>query len=268
MERPARYTTRLLKGGALLPQMRVLVRVWKENFPPRQMLVEVEQRQILGNLSRRRVRDILERVFVPRYVRGRPPQAWRYLRPFEDVEAPLDVVRPLYYLYAARAEALMGDFVRDALYTWYAQGQRRVGVMDGLRFIARAETEKRIPEPWSESVRIGVAQHLLTALRDFGILEGRARKRIAVPYLPVMAFAHVAFLLSRERRGAAILEHPDWRLFLLSPNGVERLFLEADQAGLLRYRAAGSIVRLEFPTEDFDAYNRFLATRATQTSGR
>ncbi len=268
MTHPPLYTSRLLKGGALLPQMRVLVRVWREDLSPRQMLAEVEQRQVLGNLSRRRIRDIVEQVFVPRYVRGHPPQAWRYLRPFEDAETPLDVVRPLYYFYAARAEVLMGDFVRDALYPWYVQGQRRVGVMDVLRFIARAEAEKRIPEPWSESVRIRVARHLLAALRDFGILEGRARKRIAVPYLPVVAFAHVAFLLSRERRGAAVLEHPHWRLFLLSPNSVERLFLEADQAGLLRYRAAGSIIRVEFPTEDFDAYNRLLAARAAQASGR
>ena len=96
--------------------MRVLVRVWREDLSPRQMLAEVEQRQVLGNLSRRRIRDIVEQVFVPRYVRGHPPQAWRYLRPFEDAETPLDVVRPLYYFYAARAEVLMGDFVRDALY--------------------------------------------------------------------------------------------------------------------------------------------------------
>ncbi len=256
------YTARLLKGSALLPQMRALVRLWHEDANPSQMIAHVEQHHLLGTLSHRRVSDIVKKVFVPRYVRGNPANAWRYLRPFEDVGAPLPVIRPLYYLYAARAEAVMGDFVRLVLFERYTAGLTTVQVEDVLRFIAEAVADGRIAEPWSDSVRIGVATHLLAALRDFGILQGRARKRIAAPYLPVLPFAHVAFLLAQERHGAAVFDHPDWRLFLLRPETVERLFVEADRDGLLHYNAAGSIVRIDFPEEDLYAYSRFLAERA------
>ncbi len=259
---PVIYRTRLLKGSALLAQMRILVRLWEEGLSPRQVVSEVAMRHEFGVISSRRVNDIVRSVFVPRYVKGRPPDAWRFLRPFEEVDAPLSAVRPLYYLYAARSEALMGDFVRKALYRHYLDGLVTVRVEDALRFIDEAEADGHILEPWSQSVRARIAQHLLAALRDFGILEGRARKRIAAPYLPVLPFAHIAFLLTQERRGAAVFEHPDWRLFLLRPEAVERLFIEADRDGLLRYNAAGSIVRIDFPEEDLDAYSRFLAARA------
>jgi len=258
----ATYTARLIKGGGLLPQMRTLVRLWHEHTDAPAVITYIEQHGLLGRVSHRRVKDVVRRVFIPRYVQGNPPHAWRFLRPFEDSAAPVSAVRPLYYFYAARAEAVMGDFVRLALYERYISGLTTVRVEDALHFITEAESDGRITEPWSESVRLQVARHLLAALRDFGILEGRAHKRIAAPYLPVLSFAHMAFLLTQERRGAAVFDHPDWRLFLLRPATVERLFVEADRDGLLRYHAAGSIVRIDFPEENLYAYSRFLAARA------
>ena len=261
-QRTFTYTARLLKGSALLPQMRILVRLWHEGATPAEIVARIERHHLLGAASHRRIRDIVTVIFLPRYVHGNPPHAWRFLRPFEEVDAPLSVVRPLYYLYAARSEAFMGDFVRLVLYERYFEGLATVRVGDVLHFIGEAEADGRISEPWSENVRVNVARNLLAALRDFGILEGRTRKRIAAPYLPILPFAHIAFLLAQERGGAAVFDHPDWRLFLLQPETVERLFIEADRDGLLHYNAAGSIVRIDFPEEDLYAYSRFLAKRA------
>lgn len=255
------YHTRLLKGSALLPQMRTLVRFWRKNLTIANAVMEIETRRLLGAVSHARVQDIVQKVFVPRYVQSSPIDAWRLLRPLEDTAVSLSVLRPLYYFFAARADAFMGDFVRHFLFNRYQAGAMTVKVEDVLRFIAEAEADGRIPEPWSDSVRLRMAQHLLAALRDFGILEGRARKRIAAPYLPIVPFALLAFVLAQERRGAAALTHPDWQLFLLQVDAVERLFVEADRDRLLRYQAAGSIVRIEFPEEDVYAYSRFLAAR-------
>ena len=242
--------------------MRALVRLWHWDANPEEMINLVTQTGILGKASQQRVRDVVVRTFLPRYVHGDPPNAWWYLRPFEDVDTPFQLIRPLYYLYAARAEALIADFVQDLLYTRYSIGSFDVHLEDALHFISQAEVDGHIPQPWSESVRLKVARGLLAALRDFGILEGRRKKRIATPFLPAVPFAHIAFLLGQETRGAAVLTHPQWQLFLLDRDGVERLFLEADAAGLLRYSAAGSIVRIDFPEENLHAYSRFLAERA------
>ncbi len=256
------YTSRLQKGGALLPEMRTLVRLWREGADIETITSEVEQNNLLGKASRTRVRDVLKRTFLPRYVQGQPPNAWRYLRPFEDAGAPPDVVRPLYYFYAARSEPLMADFVRGFLHDRYHAGLTDVTVIHAIRFIEDAEADGRIPAPWSESVKIKVARGLLAALRDFGVLSGKVNKRITPPYLPPVAFAHVAFWLAHEHPGERALQHPDWRLYLMLPEQVERAFIAANQAGLLHYDAAGTIVRIEFPEEDMDAYCRFLAAQA------
>lgn len=256
------YRTRLLHGSALLPQMRTLVRFWSDDAKPVDVMPLIEQRRLLGGVSSGRIKDIIYRIFIPRYVRGNPPNAWRLLRLFEEADASLPLVRPLYYFYAARSETVLGDFVRQMLYPYYIDGRIHVNVKDALRFLTEAEADGRIPTPWSEQARLHVARNLLAALRDFGILEGRVRKRFTSPHLPLLPFAHIAFLLTQERQGAAALAHPDWRLFLLSHDAIERLFLEADRDNLLRYNAAGSIVRIDFPEEDLDAYSRFLVARA------
>ena len=43
-----------------------------------------------------------------------------------------------------------------------------------------------------------------------------------------------------------MIDHEDWKLFLLDSSAVERLFLEAHQYGYLTYNAAGSLVRIDF----------------------
>jgi hypothetical protein len=116
---------------------------------------------------------------------------------------------------------------------------------------------------WSESTVVRVARGLLSALRDFGILQGAVRKRIAPAYLPVEAFAYVScYLKQHQPSGAKLVEHPDWGLFLLNREAVERFLFEAHQRGLLEYHAAGSVTRLNFPSPTLEGYVRALVERA------
>src|SRR5436190_1398119 len=53
---------------------------------------------------------------------------------------------------------------------------------------------------------------------------------------------------------AKLLEHPDWKLFFLNRELVERLLYEANQHGLLDYHAAGTVTRLTFPKDTLEEY--------------
>jgi hypothetical protein len=110
-----------------------------------------------------------------------------------------------------------------------------------------------------------VARNSLAALRDFGILQGKVKKSISPIYLPVEAFAFLALeLLRRVGSGQKVLHSPEWGLFFLSVEGVERFFIEAHQEQLLSYYAAGSVVRLEFPLSQpysLSEYARVLLER-------
>ena len=123
--------------------------------------------------------------------------------------------------------------------------------------------EGKTTSTWSEHTTCRVTQGLMSALRDFGILQGAVHKRIAPTYVPVTAFAYVMFFLKEHQpSGAKLVEHPDWRLFFLPREGVERLLFEAHQRGLLEYHAAGSVTRLSFPAKTLEEYAHVLAERA------
>ena len=70
------------------------------------------------------------------------------------------------------------------------------------------------------------------------------------------------YLKQHQSSGVKLVEHPDWRLFFLSREGVERFLFEAHQQRLLEYHAAGSVVRLTFPAETLEDYAHVLTQRA------
>lgn len=101
---------------------------------------------------------------------------------------------------------------------------------------------------WGDSTILRVTQGVLSTLRDFGVLQGAVKKRIAPAYLSLQAFSYIVFYLKQHQpSGAKLLDLVDWKLFFLSREGVERFLLEAHQNGLLEYHVAGSVTRLTFP---------------------
>jgi hypothetical protein len=169
---------------------------------------------------------------------------------------------PIHFYAAACADPLIWDFVEEVVAERHARGLLEIGVGDALRFLETTPADRFPAGRWSESVRVRVAQGLLAALRDFGLLAGAVKKRLAPVYLPIETFAFLAF--ARRLSGvpaASALGDPFWRLFQLGEAGVERCFVEAHQRRLLGYHAAGSILRLDFPAADLVDYARALVER-------
>ena len=119
--------------------------------------------------------------------------------------------------------------------------------------------EGKTTTQWGAETIVRVAQGFMATLRDFGVLQGAAQKRIAPIYLPTPCFALIALWLQmRERSGDLVLNCDDWKLFFLPVEGVERFFIEAHQEHLLTYHAAGSVVRIEFPADSLTEYANAL----------
>ena len=66
---------------------------------------------LLGKHTRARAADTLRYAFLPRFVNGHPPQAWKIVRALEDRHIPIEILRPVYYWITARTERLLYDFV-------------------------------------------------------------------------------------------------------------------------------------------------------------
>lgn len=246
------YNTRIQKGGALLEEMRVLVRFWR-SAPVKDMIDSVVRENILNKTTRARAADILRRTFVPRFVEGPIANAWTLLRPLEEFGASTQVVRPIYYWLTAKSEPMIADFVSQVVWPRATHGRVTIHQLDVLNWLNNVGCR------WSPTVSTKVARGLLAALRDFGVLEGRALKSIASVRLPINSFAYISFCLHRLGVAARkLVDHTDWQLFLLRPSDVEHYFLEAHQRRLLQYHAAGSIVSLAFPVGCLEEYARVV----------
>jgi hypothetical protein len=254
------YNSRLQKGGALFEDMRLLVRHWQESGVNGQHDSVVAE-NLLGKHTRARAVDTLRRAFIPRFVNGYPLHAWKIVRELEDRNLPVEIIRPIYYWITARTERLLYDFVCVELQHRSRSHVQRITIDDVCRWIASQLAT--YGKAWSPTVTTKVAQGVLAALRDFGLLEGATKKHIAPVYLPIESFAYIAFALHQEGvSGPQLVQHRDWQMFLLSPPIVEQMFLEADRSGLLRFQVAGKIMRMDFPATNFGEMADVVVARA------
>lgn len=251
------YHTRIQKGGALLDDMRLMVRSWSELGGASQVPSALN---LLGKKTLARSRDTFVRAFAPRFLHGDPPNAWRLVRCLEDRNADPEILFPVYYWITARSDRLLYDYVTQELVHLARSGDGSVRIQETKAWITKEL--KRTHQEWSHTVTLKVARGLLAALRDFGILQGATRKRVAPVHLPLESFCYLAFCLTHlGSSGEGLVNHKDWRLFLLTPTLVERLFLAAHQHNFLSFHAAGRIYRIDFRETSNEEYADVLLKR-------
>ena len=173
-----------------------------------------------------------------------------------------EITRILYF-HAAKADRLLYDVVIELLLPLNSQGLADIEVGEVEKTVTEWVSEGKTTRPWGENTMRRVTQGLLSALRDFGVLTGAVNKHIAPAYLPVAAFAYMAFYLKQHQpSGAKLIALPDWKLFFLPPEAVERFLVDAHQHRLLEYHAAGTVTRLTFPAHTLEEYVHVLAEAA------
>ena len=227
------------------PQMKTLSRVRREN--------------IFGKASRSRVEDILG-IFRQRYLSEM--SVTKALVSLVRGKFPSAALERLFYFHSAKNDKLLHDTVTEIVVPMQAQGLVHITVQDLQRSLTKWVDEGKTTSRWSESTVAHAVRGLMSALRDFGVLQGAVNKKIAPAYLPIEAFAYVIFYLKQHQpSGAKLIELPEWNLFFLRRDGVERFLFEAHQRDLLEYHVAGSVTRLTFPAETLEEYANVLAQR-------
>lgn len=254
-----KYSTKIIKAGALLTDTKALLAHWDALRPVQENLDRLRHENVFGKASRSRVEDILV-IFRQRYLADE--HVARSLATLVKEQLPAEALDRILYFFAARSDPLLYDTVTETLTELQARGRTDVTVAYLQEVLLRYVTEGRTTKPWSAPTARRVAHGLVATLRDFGVLQGAVNKRLAPFYLPVTAFAYIAFVLKQEQpSGEKLVGHPEWRLFFLSRQAVERSFMEAHQQRLLEYYAAGSVIRVTFPTDSLEEYAHVIAQR-------
>lgn len=256
------YTSKIIKAGALLADTKMLLSQWDMSTSVAGNLTHARQANIFGKASRSRVEDILI-IFRQRYLTN--PTVAAALATLVKGQIAHEALNRILYFHATQADALLHDAVTDLLTGVQANGRSHISSYQMQQWIRSQIAQGKTSSAWSDHTVSRAARTILSALRDFGILQGANHKQLIPGYLPIAAFAYVAFYLQQSQpSGRLLLEHPEWQLFFLPRAGVERYFIEAQLHRLLDYHAAGSVVRVTFPAETLEKYAHVILERAHQ----
>lgn len=257
---PPLYSSKIIKAGALLADTKTLLAHWDVSASVQENIDRIRRENLFGKASRSRVEDMLA-IFRQRFLSE--SCVTKALIELVQKRLPAVALDRILYFHAARADLLLHDTVTEILIPLQARGIIQIDTLEIQRPLKKWVVAGKTSGEWSEPTTLRIAQGLLSTLRDFGVLQGAAKKRIAPAYLPVAAFAYLVFYFKQHQpSGAKLVELPDWKLFFLPREGVERYLFEAHQHNLLEYHAAGSVTRLTFPAATLEEYAHVIAQRA------
>lgn len=262
--RSTEVNANLTKGAAGSADVLQLLRLWREGEPPADFQRRAIDENLLGKVSRSRAHDLVKQVLARRYFPEGATQPAAHVARLAAAGLPREVVLEVMYYHTTRAEHLLYLVGTELLYGLREQGIDSITTTDVVRFVRRLHSEGRVPATYSAAVLEKLGQAALTTLRDFGLLEGKIRKRIAPFRIPHEVVGYIAYALRDEGHTAKrIVEHEDWRLLLLSPRAAEDAILDAAAHGHFTYSAAGDIRRFDWHYPDLDAYVHAIVEAAS-----
>ncbi|SRR6266567_3598623 len=136
---------------------------------------------------------------------------------------------PALLLHSARQDVLLYDTIQQVVVPHWLAGERELIRADIQRFLDRAQAEHPEVAGWSHSTREKLAGNVLSTLRDFGLLSGKASKQIVEPIVPPRVIAHLVHLLLAESiPPEQIAHHPDWQLWLWNAGRAQQA-IDADR---------------------------------------
>ena len=152
------------------------------------------------------------------------PPAWvlEDLAAFAQMGTSVDLQAAL-LIHVCRQDALLYALVQELIVPRWRAGQPWVTSADVQQFLDRALPQHPEIASWTFATRHRLGTLTLTLLRDYGLLQGKARKRIVEPLVSDAVAQHLVRLLRAEGIGEAELPfHPDWQLWLWDADRVKR----------------------------------------------
>jgi len=218
-----------------------------------QSVEKVRDQVLRGALLAQRSRENRERIWTSIQQRYLIPTTPWLTSLLADTSASgqqsREFVSLLYLLYALR-DRLTFDFVTSVLWAKGHEARPVISRNEVLDLLKQTATRQPQIDRWTESTRIKLAGSILTALRDFGVLEGKQKKVLAKPFLPLSTAEALLRLLTIEGcRGRQAVQDSAWRLFLHTEQEVAFTLAKLSQQGKIRFEKAGTTVVLETPRE-------------------
>ena len=256
-----KYSTAISKGAGMVEETRRLLEQWRPEETLDEFARRVQSEGLIGNSTAYRTRDVVRRVFAPRFLRPTDKPA-RVLQRVLAVGLPGRVFTELLFVFTARQDPLVYDFTVREYWPALRRGRPFMDTDPMISFLSEAHCDGRLENQWSEKVSVRIARCVLGLLRDVGFLREVSRgRREIVNYR--MSDEGTA-ILARDLHEAGVTDsslcnHSDWRLFGMSPSEVvERLDGIGEHRGVIVQRA-GSVVHFTWGVKSIEELIDVLA---------
>ena len=244
MSQPRYYTTQLQAGLGLLEETRQLLQVYQPGMSASQLYEAALASGRFPLVTARRLRNIVAECFAPRYMRDQHVAA--RLKSLVDRLTTAEL-NQLLFLYTARANLVLADFVREVYWARYSAGRNDLQLEDARTFIVNSVREGKTQKPWSETTIKRISSYLMGCCADYGLLTttGRNQRSIAAYRILPKVAAYLAYDLKFSGLGDnQIVSSSDWDLFGLECADVRDQLKRLSLQGLLIFQAASDVVHI------------------------
>jgi hypothetical protein len=238
------YTTQLQAGLGLLEETRQLLQVYQPGMSASQLYEAALASGRFPLVTARRLRNIVAECFAPRYMRD--PQVAARLKSLVDRFTTAEL-NQLLFIYTARANLVLADFVREVYWARYSAGRNDLELEDARTFVANSVREGKTQKPWSETTIKRISSYLMGCCADYGLLTttGRNQRSIAAYRILPKVAAYLAYDLKFSGLGDnQIVSSSDWDLFGLERADVRDQLKRLSLQGLLIFQAASDVVHI------------------------
>jgi hypothetical protein len=238
------YTTQLQAGLGLLDETRQLLQVYQAGMSAPQLNEAALVSGRFPLVTARRLRNIVVECFAPRYLRA--PHVANQLKLLVDRFTTAEL-NQLLFIYTARANLVLADFVREVDWLRYSAGRNDLTLEDAQTFVINSVREGKTQKPWSETTIKRISSYLLGCCADFGLLttSGRNQRSIAAYRILPKVAAYLAYDLKFSGLGDnQIVASADWDLFGLERADVRDQLKRLSLQGLLIFQGASDVVHV------------------------
>jgi hypothetical protein len=237
------YTARLAAAGSRRAELMALLAA----APARAKTDELRQLVVRENAtgkgsaaSRAKVWEQLRRKYV---LDPEVPEYRALLEAFGATRSYADQGL-LCYLLFARTDRLFREGVSEGVVPQLGRDGTPIDTT-AVQEILRAKLVAQGVE-WSEETLVTARQHLLSALKDFGVLRGGTKKRTVKPRPGPIVVWYAARLAQLEGRTAWQVPDSIWfRLLGLERDAAIEALREATRAGVLSFRQQAEVIELD-----------------------
>jgi hypothetical protein len=252
-----KYTTALCKGQGMIPETITLLREWSPGMSAVELNRLVRENGLIPKGTAGRIKDIVSRVFAPRFL-AHEGQPARYLKPLVEGGYGADELSQLLLLYCARTYPELRDFITDTYWPRYAAGAGYLYRQDSDVFFRNAYESGKLPNKWTDESRTKIARYLLSALTDFKLIGHAVKDYREILSFRIHEFTTLYLAHELHFSGVAdqfLLTHPDWQIFGLESYDVLQELRAVAKNGRFVVQHSGQILRISW---GFNTMEEFL----------